>query len=279
MTTNVASQPTGLTSIVSGSADVAGVVTAMTDGERPYLAQALRSVIENEGIGQVVLCVREDNTWLELELGDLVHHPLLEIYRLPQMPVGATRNFGVGRVRLPWMALCDGDDVWRPGKIRRQREFADLHQVDIIGADQYLTDPEGRIRACGFGLVMPMPSSWLLKTDILRRHPFDGNNLVGTEDSEWWFALDPSYKKARLAELLLNYRVRPASLSDWDGNKRRKARAVAMGSVPVFGRLVFVATWLFRWWRRKQTYPALPPHAARASSVAKAAIATGPVPR
>lgn len=42
---------------VSDFNDVAAIVTAMTDSERPFLQDTLRAVLEDPCIRQVVLCV------------------------------------------------------------------------------------------------------------------------------------------------------------------------------------------------------------------------------
>jgi hypothetical protein len=72
--------------------DVTAVVTAMTDGERPFLHETVKAVLLDPGIGQAVLCVEDRNTWIDEVLGSLAHDSRLEIIRLPLALPPTVRN-------------------------------------------------------------------------------------------------------------------------------------------------------------------------------------------
>ena len=47
-----------------GSMEITTIVTCMTDGERPFLADSLRSVRDQTVPSKIILCVAENNTWV-----------------------------------------------------------------------------------------------------------------------------------------------------------------------------------------------------------------------
>jgi hypothetical protein len=246
--------------------DVAAVITAMTDGEQPFLSETMKAALWDPGIGQVILCVEAENTWVETTLGPLMADPRLEILRLPLALPGAVRNQAIQYVRMPWVAYCDGDDVWCKGKTRTQRQYVDSMGCDLVGADHYLTDEQGRIRVFGRAQYLPMTSSWMVRTELMRQHPFN-ESLAQGEDGEWWVRTRMTVTKVRCPKMLLRYRVRALSLSSNTQSKRRKAQLVALSSIPILGSLVSLGTiglwlssrqkkyeWLIGWTEQYSAY-------------------------
>lgn len=240
----------------NNSPDVTAVITAMTDGERPFLHETVKTVLLDPGIGQVILCVEENNTWIDETLAHAGMDSRLEIIRLPLAHPPIVRNQALKQVRLPWIAFCDGDDVWCKGKTLKQRAYADATGSDFVGADHYLTDEAGKIRAVALARNIPMPSSWLVRTEIMRQHPFDESVQIGS-DGEWWIRTNKAtktFKKTRYSELLLHYRVRSGSISSSTPSKQRKAKILAAASLPVVGQGLFLATWLAWLLTRRSNY-------------------------
>lgn len=235
------------------TAEVAAVVTAMTDGEAPFLAETLQAILQERHVGQVVVCVAVGNTWINDVVQQGGADPRIEVIAMPLMPPGAVRNEGVRHVRLPWVAFCDGDDVWCPGKVGRQLAVARRVGADIVGADHCLTDEQGRVRAVALARHLPMTSSWLVRTELMRAHPFDVT-LHTAEDGEWWIRTAPFAPRARCAQVLLRYRVRAGSLSSSTPSKQRKGRIVALAGWPLVGPAVLGATWLLWWATRRERY-------------------------
>jgi hypothetical protein len=255
-----------LTSSIDKNQDVAAVITAMTDGEKPFLSETVQSALSDPGIGQVILCVEAGNTWVETTLGPLRADSRLEILRLPLALPGAVRNQAIRHVRMPWVAYCDGDDVWCKGKTRTQRQYADSMGCDLVGADHFLADEQGRIRLFGRAQYLPMTSSWMVRTELMRQYPFN-ESLAQGEDGEWWVRTRMTVIKGRCPKMLLRYRVRAHSLSSNTQSKKRKAQLVALSSIPVVGTLVSLSTaclwlssrqtkyeWLIGWTEQYSAY-------------------------
>jgi hypothetical protein len=233
--------------------DVTAIITAMTDGERPFLAQTVQAVLADREIMQVIVCVSDQNNWVATTLGNLLEDTRLEILPLPLALPGAIRNQAVRHARMPWIAFCDGDDVWCLDKTRMQREYAAATGCDLVGADHYLTNEQGAIRGLGQARYLPMTSSWLVRTELMQRYLFN-ESLSQGEDGEWWVRTHQTVTKARCAKMLLRYRVRRQSLSSSTPSKQRKAQFVALAGMPVIGPIAFLATGVSWWLSRQNQY-------------------------
>ncbi len=233
-------------------ADVTAIIIAMTDGEQPFLPDTMKAVLSDPCIAQVILCIEKQNGWADKTLSSFTKDPGLEIVRLPLAPPGAIRNAAIKYVRMPWIAYCDGDDVWCKEKIL-QRKYAAVTGCDFVGADHYLTDEAGKIRAFALARYMPMLSSWMVRTEVMKQYPFNETMFIA-EDGQWWFRTEGKIKKARYPRMLLKYRVRNSSLSSTDASKKRKAKIVALASIPVLGKIIYLLTGLLWLLTRKKQY-------------------------
>jgi len=227
------------------SQDVAAIVTAMTDGEQPFLYDTMTAVLSESGIGQVILCIEEKNTWFGRVLGSLLTDSRVEVLQIPLAPLGAVRNQALKHVRLPWVAYCDGDDVWCQGKTLTQLNYAATVRCDFVGADHYLTNELGKVCAFASARYIPMPSSWMVRTEVMRQHPFDESpfSLAKEESGEWWSRTSGIVSKARCPQMLLRYRIRSNSLSMKTPSMQRKAKIVALASNPGLWAIIFFLTW------------------------------------
>lgn len=216
---------------------ITAIVTAMTDAERSFLPEALEPILDEPLVTQILLCVSEDNDWVE-------PHPQIDILRLPMMPVGAVRNRAVEAATNEWIAICDGDDVWVRGACRLLLDGAQAQGAYIVGACHYLMDETGVIRACGFARRQPTTGTWLVKREVFQKFPFD-ETLRARADTIWWNETK-HLKQVRVPARLLKYRIRANSASSGNAMKERLARLVRLGQIPVLGRIVYLATWC-RW--------------------------------
>ncbi|RMF68097.1 MAG: glycosyltransferase [Cyanobacteria bacterium J069] len=190
---------------------------------------------------------------MDVDLEKFASDSRLELIRLPLSPPGAIRNQALQHVRLPWVAYCDGDDIWYPGKTQVQRSYADETNSDFVGADHYLVDERGSVRAFALARNIPMPSSWLVRTEVMRSHPFNASLPQGS-DGEWWIRTTGKIRKRRCAKLLLGYRVRAGSVSSSTPSKRRKAKIVKVAGVPILREFILSATWVIWFTTRKTDY-------------------------
>lgn len=237
--------------------DVTAIITAMTNDERAFVSETVESVLADPYIAQVILCIEDKNDWIDSIIESHLKDLRLHIVRIPLMPIGAVRNRALQYVQKPWLAYCDGDDVWCNGKTKIQQEYARKTGADLVGAGHYLTDEKGNVRAYGLSLFIPMPSSWLVRTDLMRQYPFNEFRTRGS-DGEWWISIPARIRKVKCPEMLVRYRVRTYSVSSIAFSKRRKLQLVALAGIPVLGPVIRFLTYCFWILTRHQSYRWMP---------------------
>ena len=114
------------------SSEVAAVLTAMTDAERPWVQTALASIFAQSVLPDAVIVLAEQrNSWLESDIAaqdyaaDLLAR--IRIHRIPFARLGAVRNTGAALADSRWVGFLDGDDVWHPMRLELQMRAAAAH--------------------------------------------------------------------------------------------------------------------------------------------------------
>jgi glycosyltransferase involved in cell wall biosynthesis len=197
---------------------VTTIITCMTDGERPFVAEALRSVQRQTAATKVILCVTNENEWIDGILSAV--QPGIELMRLPLAWLGCIRNQAISAVKTDLVAFLDSDDVWEPTKLEKQIDSLGVRGWDVVGSKHILIREDGTPFFFGFAKNIPMPSSWLGRTATFSARPFD--NVRVREDVLFW---EPLYAEGRcgiMDDFLIRYRVRESSLSSTTPTKERK---------------------------------------------------------
>jgi glycosyltransferase involved in cell wall biosynthesis len=154
----------------------------------------------------------------------------LTLYPVPMYPAGIVRNLGVARATTEWVAFLDGDDVWTPTKTERQLLAARETGSPFIGTRHLLIREDGTPFFYGFAKHMSMPSSWMVKRDLLVDVPF--RDPPGWEDVELLQRIEGKGIRAyTLKDYCLHYRVRRLSYSTRYGPKQRKYRFAKMSRI------------------------------------------------
>ena len=230
--------------------DVTAIVTCMTDAERPFLSETLRSVRNQTVLCETIVVVLESNSWID-EVAEAL--PGLRVVRRPPGWPGAARNSGVEAATTEFVAFLDGDDVWLPTKTERQVAFLKSGHRDFVAVDHMLTTEEGQVFAYALARHLPMPSSWMVRRDTLICHPFDPDVRDG-EDGAWWLSTWNSVRKCRLPEPLIRYRVRGHSLSTASPSKRRKLAFARLSTLPMTRWLLLAVTYMLHRLNRRPYY-------------------------
>ena len=218
---------------------VTALITCMTDAERPYIENAINSVLKQKHPCKLVVLLNEESS----KFDDLFAKYKKAIFIKTKIrPIGEMRNFGLHYADTKWIAYLDGDDIWYPSKIYEQLAFANQNNADLVGCDHYLISENGTPCACSISHNIPMPSSWLVKCEVMKERQFSDARLC--EDGEWWVKNISHLNVVRLPYFGLGYRVRGNSLSAGTPSKRRKWLVVHYGSYPVARQLALFITWV-----------------------------------
>ncbi len=241
---------------------VTAVMTSMTDGERPWVQDAIRSILSQTVLPEsVIVLVETANQWIDADL-DAARYPdslrsLIQIHRIPLARLGAVRNTGTRLASTDWVAYLDGDDLWKPERLAWQLEAAhNAPEAQFIGGDFVFIDAKSRPFAFSNGST-PTPSSWMVKRDLMLRHPFDPDLTMG-EDFYWLRATRAECPRVRVPRIVTGYRIRGLSLSSvqYGYSRQRKIReAMARAAAWPFLRFPMLAATYIRYRvNRRATY-------------------------
>lgn len=242
------------------ASNVTAIMTAMTDGERPWTQEALSSILTQTVLPDaVVLLVELGNSWIEADIEASAERRLarglVQIHRIPLARLGAVRNAGVQRAHTRWVAYLDGDDVWRPGRLERQLESASRHPAaSFVAADFVFIDAKSRPFAFANG-SNPTPSSWLVDRELMLRYPFDPAAAIG-EDYFWLKETRAISARVRVPEILVGYRIRGLSISSLHHGHTRQRRlreAMARASRFPFVRYPLLCASYVRYWMNRNS--------------------------
>jgi glycosyltransferase involved in cell wall biosynthesis len=149
--------------------------------DRPeLLAQALRSVLTQEGVTMEVVVVDDGDQETATRVAASSSDARVRVLRTSTRGVSGARNLGVGSATGNWIAFLDDDDVWAPEKLMRQLEAAESIGTGWVYAGDVTVDAELRVIA---GAAPPPPQQVV---DALARHnavPAGASNVMVRRDA------------------------------------------------------------------------------------------------
>jgi hypothetical protein len=191
------------------------------------LRRALRSICAQEGVPLEIIVV-DDGSSDEKAVTTAVEDSRVRVARHSQsMGVSAARNRGIADARGEWIAFCDDDDLWAPGKLAAQ-----LAEGDLAGAGWVYTgdvNVDDRLRVLS-GAPPPAPdavmatlprwnplssggSNVLVRADVLARSGGFDPELRRTEDWDLWLRLARIGPPACVCRPLVAYRFHPMNVA------------------------------------------------------------------
>jgi glycosyltransferase involved in cell wall biosynthesis len=178
---------------------------------------AIESVLRQTLLPEEIVVVNDGSTDETAAVAVAIEGPVTVI-RQPNAGPGAATTAGLGRVRTPFVAMLDADDLWLPAKAARQlARFAEdpglagVFTLARLFADGAALDPDGG---------GPVRRLWTRTTLMFRRaaaHEIgdmvDQPGRLG-EMVDWLArSRDLGHRHAMIEEVLALRRVRPGSLS------------------------------------------------------------------
>lgn len=238
-----------------------------------YLAQAIRSVLEQSFTDFELLIVDDGSTDASLSIAKGFNDPRIKLIHQNNRGLAGARNTGIRNARGRLIAFIDSDDQWAVDKLARHVAHLDANpEVGVSYCQSGFIDEAGR----PLGLVQRPKLAGVDPADILTRNPigngsapvvrravldeiafpsprpgvtedcFFDENFRQSEDIECWLriALLTSWRFAGIARVLTLYRVNSGGLSanletQFESWVRviDKARVYAPGFIAEFGRL------------------------------------------
>lgn len=204
----------------------------------PYIAATLRSVYAQTGFELEVIVVDDGSTDGSAALVRR-DFPQTHLIARTNGGVAAARNAGIAAATADWIAFCDADDIWLPGKLDAQFQAmsaaADCrmsytawhiwHSADPAPAPALLADLSARAGTLGWqgatGWLYPellldcvvWTSTVLMQRSLLDEiGPFDTGLRIG-EDYDLWLRASRVTRIERVAQPFALYRQHPASIT------------------------------------------------------------------
>ncbi len=148
---------------------------------------------------------------------------------------GLVRNVGIREAHGELIAFLDSDDLWLPGKLRRQLDYLAAHpDIAFVYTDEYVEDQGRRMAWTRFGMDLPRTrvffhggsaspcvqvSSVLLRREALETVGVFHEGLSRYEGVELWGRISERYALGFIEEPLVVYRMRVdaihLTLDDW----------------------------------------------------------------
>ncbi len=206
-----------------------------------YLAAALESVLLQTRPVDEVLVIddgSDDETPAVIER----YRGSIRALSCPGLGASAARNLGLTQAGGDWVAFLDADDTWMRDKLERQFACLTEHpECELVFTDAYVVDEAGRRPATYLAGRLPVridrasllqdnyicTSSVLARTAALRELGGFLDGLRVAQDYDLWLRFLAERPAACVEQPLVEYRVRPGSVSnDMISNLRETLQAL-----------------------------------------------------
>ncbi len=110
------------------------------------LQETIRSIVENGYQPLEVLLIDDSSSEESLaRCYSLIaqYSGLVRVIASPHRGVSAARNAGIHAARGSYIAFCDSDDLWKPGKLTRQLKFLEENCYEIVASNFSYIDLKG----------------------------------------------------------------------------------------------------------------------------------------
>lgn len=209
------------------TAPLVSVVIPVFNAER-YLAESAASVL-GQGWPEIELLLVDDGSTDDSPriARELAADPRVRLLSEENGGPARARNAGIRASRGEFVAFLDADDLWLPGKLRRQIPlFSEAPSPDVVYSQRLMMDADGRALE-GFrppvpsGVVLDLlwvdnfvcMSSAVVRRDLFDRVGFFDEGLRMSEDFDFWLRAAVVGRFRGIGEPLVKYRVHSAQTS------------------------------------------------------------------
>lgn len=197
-----------------------------------YLDRAIASILEQSLRDIEVIAIDDGSTDGSGELLDKIasSDTRLRVLHVPNGGIVAALNQGLAQVRGRYVARMDGDDIAWHDRLEKQRDFLDVHSDHVaVGCLYRIINSAGEVvhvqrpadQRCQTNLkifppfvkTVPHPTL-MVRTDAIRALHGYRPYFPHAEDHDLFLRLAPRGSIAVIGELLLDYRVHSATVSN-----------------------------------------------------------------
>lgn len=203
-----------------------------------YIGATLRAVLAQAGAELEVIVVDDGSTDASAACVEQ-EFPQVRLIRRANAGVATARNTGIAAATADWVAFCDADDIWLPGKLAAQFEAMDAAPGCRMSYTAWQVWPSAdaepepallqRLAAEAGDPKWAGATGWLYpellldcvvwtSTVVMQRSlldeigPFDAGLRIG-EDYDLWLRASRATRIERVARPLALYRQHPASIT------------------------------------------------------------------
>ncbi|MFL5907145.1 MAG: glycosyltransferase family 2 protein [Solirubrobacterales bacterium] len=245
--------------------DPAVSVVLPTQNRSSMLRQALRSALDQEGVGLEMIVVDDGSSDDTPEVLERVEDERLRVIRHERAQgVSRARNAGIERANGEWIAFLDDDDLWAPGKLRAHLDqsaeggwtfsYSGAIVIDErMDATRRTHPPGGDVvgRLLLGSNVIGSPSAVLLRADLLELAGGFDERLPQMEDWDLWIRAASVGRPGLVPEPLVAYREHSENARMASGDKRLQALFELMrdkhAAAARQAGVKFGDAWLDRW--------------------------------
>jgi glycosyltransferase involved in cell wall biosynthesis len=218
----------------------------------PWVKDAIESLLAQSAPDLEVIVVDDGSTDGTAEAVAALHDGRVRLERRPAAGLTHALVQASALARAPLLARLDADDLARPERLARQREFLDRHPaVGLLGSAAVEVDPAGReVRR-----LVPPAEDAALRRALIRRNPFVHSSVLMrreaveraggydpafpvAQDYDLWMRMSRVTRLANLHEALVVRRLLPGRVTASRERERLAAearirwRAVRAGQYP-----------------------------------------------
>lgn len=201
-----------------------------------FLPESIRSVLAQTFTDFELLIVDDCSTDDSIAVIQTFTDSRIRLIRLPEnIGVAGVRNIGLTEARGKYIAFLDCDDIALPERLQKQYAFLETHtDLGVVGGyaqtfperSRVLTNPETP-QEIKVSLLFDTPilnSTAMVRRVFLQTYAlaYNADYKYFAEDYEFWQRLGEVCDLANMPEVLIKYRVLPASASRKNRERNRE---------------------------------------------------------
>lgn len=201
------------------------VLMAVYNGEK-HLSEAIESILGQTLADFEFIIIEDGSSDKSLEIISSYNDSRIRLIKnQAQIGLAASLNKGVSIASGRYIARMDADDISNRDRLKKQYDFMETHPyIGVLGTEINIINEHGVfIKKTGkplrhfvikwenlFSSSMYHPTV-MLRTELLKNHPYREDFKTSSEDHELWSRLLKLTRFANLNEPLLDYRLHASS--------------------------------------------------------------------